>query len=96
MDADPPGVRGRQHDLGKQPTDAPGPVHRGKWAQHVETGYRASGGDPCVTRVAASTVRQGHRSKRKSDRVVVPSKPGNAGGGKDPDFWCVFEANEVR
>ena len=38
----------------------------------------------------------GHRSMRESDRVVVPSKPGNAGGGKDPDFWCVFEANEVR
>ena len=29
-----------------------------------------------------------HRSARKSDRVVVPPKPGNAGGGKDPDFWC--------
>jgi hypothetical protein len=38
----------------------------------------------------------GHRSMRESDRVVVPLKPGNAGGGKDPDFWCVFEANEVR
>ena len=36
------------------------------------------------------------RSVRESDRVVVPPKPGNAGGGKDPDFWCVFEANEVR
>lgn len=39
---------------------------------------------------------EGHRSARKSDRVVVLSKPGNAGGGKDPDFWYVFEANEVR
>ena len=37
-----------------------------------------------------------HRSTRESDRVMVPLKPGNAGGGKDPDFWCVFEANEVR
>ena len=37
-----------------------------------------------------------HRSARESDRVVVPLKPGNSGGGKDPDFWCVFEANEVR
>jgi len=32
---------------------------------------------------------------RESDGVVVPLKPGNAGGGKDPDFWYVFEANEV-
>ena len=37
-----------------------------------------------------------HRSWRESDRVIVPPKPGNAGGGKDPDFWYVFEANEVR
>ncbi len=22
-------------------------------------------------------------------------KPGNAGGGKDPDFWCAFEEGEV-
>jgi hypothetical protein len=35
------------------------------------------------------------RFTRESDRVVVPSKPGNAGGGKDPDFWYVFEADEV-
>ena len=35
------------------------------------------------------------RSARESDRVVVPWKPGNAGGGKDPDFWCVSEADEV-
>ena len=40
--------------------------------------------------------RRGCRPVRESDRVVVPSKPGNAGGGKGPDFWCVFEANEVR
>ena len=32
-----------------------------------------------------------HRSTRKSDRVVVPPKPGNAGGGKDPDFWYVCQ-----
>ena len=31
---------------------------------------------------------------RESDRVVVPLKPGNAGGGKGPDFWCAFEAGE--
>ena len=38
----------------------------------------------------------GHRPTRESDRFVVLMKPGNAGGGKGPDFWCVFEANEVR
>jgi len=28
------------------------------------------------------------RHRWESDRVIVPLKPGNAGGGKDPDFWC--------
>ena len=36
------------------------------------------------------------RFMRESDRIVVPVKLGNSGGGKGPDFWCVFEANEVR
>ena len=36
----------------------------------------------------------GHRLARESDRVVVPLKPGNSGGGKDPDFWRAFDAGE--
>ena len=39
---------------------------------------------------------EGHWFEREADRGVVPSKPGHAGGGKAPDFWDVFEANEVR
>jgi hypothetical protein len=31
---------------------------------------------------------------RESDRVTVPLRPGNAGGGKDPDFWCAFDEAE--
>ena len=31
-----------------------------------------------------------------SDRVVVPLRPGNSGGGKGPDFWCAFEEGEGR
>ena len=27
---------------------------------------------------------------------VRPSRPGNAGGGKGPDFWCAFEDGEVK
>ena len=26
----------------------------------------------------------------------VPVKPGNAGGGKDPYFWCACEGGKVR
>ena len=32
---------------------------------------------------------------RKSERPIVPWKPGNAGGGKDPHFWnAAKEAEE--
>jgi hypothetical protein len=33
---------------------------------------------------------------RESDRVMVPLRPGNAGRGKDPDFWCACEEGEDR
>jgi hypothetical protein len=36
-----------------------------------------------------------HRITRAADRVVGALKPGNSGGAKDPDFWCVFDTNEV-
>ena len=29
-----------------------------------------------------------------SDRVIVLLKPGNAGRGKGPDFWCAFDDGE--
>ena len=34
------------------------------------------------------------RCLRVSDRVIVLLRPGNAGGGKDPDFWCASEDGE--
>jgi hypothetical protein len=34
------------------------------------------------------------RPERESDRVIVLMKPGNAGGGKDPDFWSADEEGE--
>jgi hypothetical protein len=36
------------------------------------------------------------RSWRESDRVIGAWRPGNAGGAKDPDFWCAFEDGEVK
>ena len=33
---------------------------------------------------------------RESDRRIVLSKPGNAGGGKAPDFWYAFEEGKDR
>ena len=36
----------------------------------------------------------GRRHRWASDRVIGLLRPGNAGGGKDPDFWCAFEDGE--
>ena len=38
----------------------------------------------------------GRRPWRESDRVIVPSKPGNSGRGKDPDFWYALEGDEAK
>ena len=36
------------------------------------------------------------RTRWESERVIVPLKPGNAGGGKDPCFRHAFEEVEGR
>ena len=95
MDADPPRVRGRQHGLGKQPTEAPGPVRRGNGHSTSRQVMRKRG-RPMRDEGSGLNGAKQHRSVRESDRVVILLKPGNSGGGKGPDFWCVFEANEVR
>jgi hypothetical protein len=34
------------------------------------------------------------RLRWESDGEIVLMKPGNSGGGKDPDFWSAFEDGE--
>jgi hypothetical protein len=53
-------------------------------------------GRPTVDEGSGLNVVAGRRLRGVSDRVIVPLRPGNAGGGKDPDFWCAFEAVEER
>ena len=70
---------------GKEPTHAPAAVRRGIGSSargrfSVQRGRSACvrGGNPqrrCVRRRA-----------QKSERLIVPLKPGNAGGGKEPHF----------
>jgi hypothetical protein len=57
---------------------------------------RVIGGGPFGSEVAAPTPHTSGGPERESDRVIVPLRPGNAGGGKDPDFWCAFDDGEVR
>ena len=41
--------------------------------------------------VARSTVTEGVRPERVAEGLVVPTKPGNSGGGKEPWFWGADE-----
>src|SRR3954447_779515 len=64
---------------------------RGRVTMSTETA--ASGNTRCG-RGSRPQRRVRRRSGRESDRVMVPLRPGNAGGGKDPDFWRAFDGGE--
>jgi hypothetical protein len=53
-------------------------------------------GRPVLDGGCGSNAVFGRRSGRESDRVMVPLRPGNAGGGKGPDFWRAFDDGEDR
>jgi hypothetical protein len=66
----------------------------GYWAQHVGKVIRATG----ETRRGEGSGLDadfGRRLRRESDRDIVPMKPGNAGGGKDPDFWTLLKTERI-
>ena len=71
-----------------------GPVHRGSGDGTLER-YLGQRGRPGVVGGRVSKRQVIWRPGRESERVIVPSKPGNAGGGKDPHFWKVSEEAEV-
>lgn len=79
--------------MGKQSTGAPirfaGVV--GTARRNGDAGNR---GRPDVGEGSGLNVAIRRRLRRESDRVIRPLMPGNAGGGKDPDFWCAFEDGE--
>jgi RNA-directed DNA polymerase len=54
------------------------------------------GGGPLLVEIATPTPPKGWRPKRDSERVTVPAKPGNSGGGKGPYFWRASEEGKVR
>jgi hypothetical protein len=79
--------------------------HRAKHAFGMtERWFVVIGGDPSLARVAASTSRQAvatagvgqGRWSVHAEHVSDMTRPGNAGGAKDPDFWCAFEDGEVK
>jgi hypothetical protein len=93
-DADPSFARGRPRGQGSNRH-----MHLfglpGYWTQHVGRVMRVIEGDPSGSEVAASTPHTSGGIGRVSDRVIVLLKPGKAGEGKDPGFWCAFDDGEV-
>ena len=73
------------------PSRSAGVVGTARWK-----GDAGNRGRPVLGEGSGLNVADRRRLRRESDRVVRPLKPGNAGGGKDPDFWCAFEDGEER
>ena len=93
--ADPSLARGRPRGQGSnRHMHLPGLP--GYWTRHVGRVMRVIEGGPSGSEVATSTPLASGGLGRVSDRVIIPLKPGNAGGGKDPDFWCAFDDGKVR
>jgi hypothetical protein len=63
-----------------------GSVHRGSGDGTLER-YLGQRGRPGLDKGSDLKRQIGRRPGRESERVIVPLKPGNAGGGKDPHFW---------
>src|SRR3954452_23392271 len=64
-------------------------------ARHAGRVMRVSGGDPSRLGLAAPTPHR-RRVGRESERAIRPGRPGNAGGGKGPYFWCALDGAEDR
>ena len=93
VDADSARTGGRLPRRGEEPTSAPAAVHRGSGSST----YGRSSDATWETRSCAGLHPQRHlgwRRGRESERLVVPGKPGNAGGGKGPDFGCAVEVTK--
>jgi len=92
-DREEPGAGARQHDNHRAPIRSAGVVGIAR-----QKGSRASVGEARDGRRVASCERRrkggGPSGRRKGSEV--PKKPGNAGGGKDPYFWCVCEGGKDR
>ena len=90
----PTGGRDREGSMGREAIDAcTCPIRRGSEDGTLERCFGQRGRS---RRWRQRRQRPQGRPVGKSDRIVVPVKPGNAGGGKGPDFWCALSAGEGR
>ena len=79
---------------GKQPTNAP-LAATGVVGAAREEGPIRNVGDPSGCDVAIAT-RCLAVARRESERLILLSKPGNSGGGKEPHFWVLWKKQRGR
>src|ERR1700722_2912178 len=79
--------------MGKQSTHAPirsaGVLGTARWKGGAGNRWR-----PVWHEGRGLNVANRRRCRRGSDRAILLLRPGNAGGGKGPDFWCASEDGE--
>jgi len=92
---EPTGREGWEGNMHREEIDeSTGAPRRGSEDSTLERCFRQRGRSRW-TEVAAPT--PGKRAVcGTSDGVIVPMRPGNAGRGKDPDFWCASEVGKGR
>ena len=100
-EADPPGLRGRPWPLGETATASSGSVGVVASACLEEEIVGTREAPAARGRGSQRELREGPtfgwcpaRPVGVADRLVLPKKPGNAGGGKEPDFWRVTGSDQ--
>ena len=82
--------------MGKSPTHAPVVVHRGMGNSTCERFSGQRGKLMASERSRHSTRPAGSWLAWVSERLIVPLKPGNTGGGKEPRFWVRLKKPRTR
>ena len=86
--------RGRPHGQGTQPTSAP-VRSTGVLSTACREGGLGQWGGSGLAGGRGPNARKGG-PVWESERAIRPMRPGNAGGGKGPYFWCACEGGKER
>src|SRR3977135_1919005 len=79
--------RGRLTRLGEMSDEYAQPLHRGSGGSMYTRKAHATREAQCVIRDDQPDAREGQAGRvGVAERPVIPMKPGNAGGGKEPQF----------
>src|SRR6516165_6394127 len=87
VQADPTAEPGKADMVGRDERGLRPAAAPGYWRRHVHKESARNTGSPSVIRDDQPDAREGQAGRSGvAERPVVPMKPGNAGGGKGPQF----------